>query len=85
MPEEAIEFSVGDVVFLKSGGIAMTVECLGGVEDSDGDYVPEDSVQTCWHDKRGRANWENFKTACLMHEPPECEGCEECERDPERN
>jgi uncharacterized protein YodC (DUF2158 family) len=54
---------IGDVVSLKSGGHAMTVE-----------HVDGDSVSCVWPSRDGRMRRDSFQMACLRHGDSQFDG-----------
>jgi uncharacterized protein YodC (DUF2158 family) len=58
-----IEFEIGDIVSLKSGGVAMTVEAV------------EDERATCiWMSRDGRVRRENLPVMTLRHGDSQFDG-----------
>jgi uncharacterized protein YodC (DUF2158 family) len=52
-----MKFRVGDVVRLKSGGPAMTIQKLG--------EYPSDQVECRWFTDEQECKWGSFPPACL--------------------
>lgn len=53
------EFKIGDVVYLKSGGPAMTVS-----------YVEDNSVEAQWFDEKNKVDFKNFPKATITKTKP---------------
>jgi uncharacterized protein YodC (DUF2158 family) len=54
-------FEVGDVVYLKSGGPAMVIECF---------HLSDERIASVSWISDGKAESSNFRIACLTHTKP---------------
>jgi uncharacterized protein YodC (DUF2158 family) len=61
------DLKVGDVVYLKSGSVKMTIETLN---------ITEDSFSQCiciWHDAKGKLQKKNYNPETLTKSDPSIE------------